>query len=106
MFGKSNKSAMAQINALLEINEAALERLSKRQSEAEKTAEHRWDYTHAEIGKLYKSTTPQTIELSHIDAPNVKVHVPLAQVVQALADHMNLGMVPESDAEIVVINEP
>jgi hypothetical protein len=100
----NNKSAMAQINALLEMNEAALERLTSKQKEASHVADHRWDYTRGELTKLYKSTTPKTVSLSHVDAPNVKVEYALADVVQALADHLNFGVVPEHGPEIVVLN--
>jgi hypothetical protein len=100
----NHKSAMAQINVLLEMNEEALTRLSARVSKADSVSGERWNYTKGELTKLYESTTPKTVSLSHVDAPNIKVEYPLHEVVQALATHLNFGAVPERDAEIVVIN--
>jgi hypothetical protein len=100
----NTKRNLAHINALLDMNDEALARVAKKQREADGIAERRWTHITGEINKLHDTTKPQTIELSHVDAPNVKVEVKLATVVQALADHLNLGMVPEQDAEIVVIN--
>ena len=105
---KQTSVALAQLEALLQKNAAALERLTQRQRDYEGVAERRWNYINGELNRIEKKVelSEADIVLSHVDAPNIKVHVTLSKVVQALADHLNLGMVPEADAEIVVINEP
>lgn len=104
MFGNKNSSALAQLESLINIHERKLDTLAGRVSSLDEITEYRWNYTKAELGKLYKSTTPKVVSLSHVDAPNVKVEYPLQDVVQALADHLNLAVLPEQDAEIVVLS--
>ena len=65
------------------------------------TATRRWEHSVAEFTRVPDA---QIIALSHVDAPNVKIDFPIREVVQALADKNSLGVLPESAAEIVVLN--
>lgn len=57
------------------------------------------------VQEFLQSPSTTMIELSHVDASNIKVKHGLVEVVQAMSDHLRLGSVPESSAEIVVINQ-
>jgi hypothetical protein len=95
-----------QLQALCDANELAIDDVRSRQRREHDIAERRWDYINGEVKATRQLVVPRedTIELSHADAPNVKVNVSLVQAVQALADHLNLGYLPEQEAEVVVIN--
>jgi hypothetical protein len=56
------------------------------------------------VQEFLQSPSTTSIELSHVDASNIKVEHKLVEVVQAMADHLRLGSVPEASAEIVVIS--
>ena len=46
-------------------------------------------------------TGQRTVKLSHVDAPNQKVDVPIEEVVTAIADLLDLAWLPAQPDEIV-----
>jgi len=96
------KKQLSNVTEQLNEQTRVVERLAERTRDTIDIADYRWDWLNGELKRLAPEPPPQ-VELSHVDAPNVKVKYDVAEVVQALADHFGLGYLPEEGAQIVVL---
>lgn len=74
--------------------------------DAEARDRHRIEYVTVELKRLEDmiSNFTRDIDIGHVDAHNVKVKTDQTEVVQAIADLLNLGSLPASDSQIVVVH--
>ena len=93
------KKQLSSVTEQLNEQTRTVERMAARTRDMTTRGDHRWDWLNGELKRL----EPAQVELSHVDAPNVKIKYDLADVVQALADHFGLGYLPEEGAQIVVL---